>query len=99
MRNDNDDNDYREEEGQRRHAKRLERALFNRDPFYPNELHEQDVKDEQEGETNEHMTLEKLRVEMVEKGLQLGFLHPEVLALSQKVDKLHNEYNREKVGK
>lgn len=45
------------------------------------------------------MTLEKLRVEMVEKGLQLGLLHPEVITLSQKVDKLHNEYNREKVGK
>lgn len=48
MTNDNDFNDYREEEGQYRHAKRLERALVNRDPFYPNELHEQDVKDEQE---------------------------------------------------
>lgn len=45
-----------------------------------------------------HM-LEKLRAEMVEKGIRLGFLHPEVLALSQKVDKLHNEINREKVGK
>lgn len=42
--------------------------------------------------------LEKLRAEMVEKGMQLGLLHPEVIALSQKVDKLHNEMNREKSG-
>lgn len=45
------------------------------------------------------LLIESLRAEMVEKGLQLGLLHPEVLALSQKVDKLHNEYNREKVTK
>lgn len=43
--------------------------------------------------------IETLRAEMVEKGMELGFLHPEVIALSQKVDKLHNEYNREKVTK
>lgn len=43
-----------------------------------------------------HM-LEKLRAEMVEKGMQLGFLHPEVIAKSEELDKLLNEINR-KVG-
>lgn len=43
--------------------------------------------------------LEKLRAEMVEKGIRLGFQHPEVIALSQELDKLHNEINRKKVKK
>lgn len=43
--------------------------------------------------------LERYRDEMVEKGLQLGLLHPEVIALSQKVDKLHNEINQKWVRK
>lgn len=43
-----------------------------------------------------HM-LEKLRAEMIDKGVKLGLLHPEVIALSQKVDKLHNKINRKLV--
>lgn len=59
-------------------------------PNRPNPLNEMET------EGGNHM-LEKLRAELVEKGMQLGFQHPEVIALSQKVDKLHNEINRKKV--
>jgi len=43
MRNDNDDNDYAQEEGERKYNKQLERRLINRDPFYPDHYHERDV--------------------------------------------------------
>lgn len=36
--------DYEREEGERRLQRQYERALANRDPFYPPELHEQDVR-------------------------------------------------------
>ena len=57
MREDeNGRNDYEREEGERRVQRAYERALSARDPFYPPELHEQDVRarfglDEDEDET------------------------------------------------
>lgn len=43
--------------------------------------------------TNVYM-LETLRAEMVEKGMRLGFLHPEVIAKSEELDKLLNKINK-----
>lgn len=43
------------------------------------------------------ISLEKLRAELEELGMEKGFLHPEVLAKSEELDKLLNEMNR-KVG-
>lgn len=45
------------------------------------------------------ISLEKLRAELVEKVMELGFLHPEVIAKSEELDKLHNEINRKWVRK
>lgn len=44
MRNDNDDMEYEREEGERRLLRDFQRALSARDPFYPPELHEDDVR-------------------------------------------------------
>lgn len=44
MRNDNDDLDYKQEEREIRQERAYQRALINQDPFYPPELHEQDVR-------------------------------------------------------
>lgn len=43
--------------------------------------------------------IERLREEMVKKGLELGMTHPLVLELSRKLDSLHNELEKIKKRK
>jgi len=38
--------------------------------------------------------IERIRKEMVEKGMELGMSHPLVLRLSKKIDRLHVELER-----